>query len=305
VSADYKLHTSEVRFDVLKGCEVKALGGFVTVDVTPVLRGALAQQSKNVQASIDRELPDLGPEAARLWTELGKPRQLPLGACVVLAPEEITQGPASGTVDLARLRFGLLAHPEVRVKCTNPTAATKPLPPLRDDPALPALGDMHLAIVLPDDAPARAAERADPVDFGGKRARVKQASGDVVAGLALDLSGEVCGNVALTASGAAFTDAQSLHLSGCALETGEAERLAAAQLDGARLTASLEKAPIGLPIAIDALGTMLPEIAHGLSDDKMTVSATVESSKPETAGLRGPSVVAVALLRGAVTLRAK
>jgi len=310
IGADYKLRSSEVRIDVTKGCQVRALGGLLTIDVTPVLRGALAQQSRSVQASIDRELPDFGGEAARLWTELGKTRPLPLGMCVVLGPEEITQGPASGTAELARLRFGLLARPEVRVRCTGaaavpPALAAKP-PPLRDDPALPAAGDVHLAIVLPDDAAARALEgAADVIDFGGRRARIAKASGDVAQGLALELGGEVCGDVAVTASGLAWTDAQSLHLTRAAALPGEAERLASAQLDPSRVAAVVEHAPIALPIAVSALQTTLPELARGMSDDKVTVTATVDGAQPEAAGLRGAELVATALLRGAVTLRAK
>jgi hypothetical protein len=37
----------------------------------------------------------------------------------------------------------------------------------------------------------------------------------------------------------------------------------------------------------------------------VTVSASIESAKPETAGFRGAEVMAVALLHGAVTIRAK
>ena len=42
-----------------------------------------------------------------------------------------------------------------------------------------------------------------------------------------------------------------------------------------------------------------------MSDDKVTVTATVDNAQPEAAGLRGAEVVATALLRGAVTLRAE
>lgn len=308
LSADYKLRSSEVRIDVTKGCQVRALGGILTVDVTPVLRGALAQQSRNVQASIDRELPDFGAEAARLWTELGKTRPLPLGMCIALAPEAIAQGPAAGTADLARLRFGLLARPEVRVRCSGaPTASpTAKLPPLRDDPALPAAGDVHLAIVLPEGAPARALlGAADVLDFDGRRARIANATGDAARGLVLELGGEVCGDVAMSASGLAWSDAQSLHLTHATALGGDAESLAAAQLDASRIAAVVEHAPIALPIAVSALQGSLPELARGMSDDKVSVSATVSSAQPEAAGLRGAELVATALLRGSVTLRAK
>ena len=307
LGADYKLRSSEVRIDVTKGCEVRTLGGFLTIDVTPVLRSALAQQSRNVQASIDRELPDFGGEAARLWTELGKTRPLPLGMCVALAPEEITQGPATGTAELVRLRFGLLARPEVRVRCSAATATpTGKPPPLRDDPALPAAGDVHLAIVLPDDAPARALEgAAEAIDFGGRRARIAKAAGDAAKGLVLELGGEICGDVGMSASGLAWTDAQSLHLTRAAALAGDGERLAAAQLDVSRVAAVIEHAPNALPIAVSALQSSLPDLARGMSDDRVTVTATVESAQPEAAGLRGAELVATALLRGAVTLRAK
>ena len=99
LGADYRLRTSDVRIDVTKGCEVRALGGLLTIDVTPILRSALAAQSRNVQTSIDRELPDLRPEATRLWDDLYKAKALPLGACVMLVPEETTQGPGSISIN--------------------------------------------------------------------------------------------------------------------------------------------------------------------------------------------------------------
>jgi len=326
LGADYKFHSSEVRIEVTKGCEVRALGGLLTIDVTPVLRSALAAQSRNLQASIDRELPDLRPEATRLWAELGKTRDLPLGMCVGLLPEEITQGPASGTAESARLRFGLLARPEVRVRCTGPIVAAlvrapgtapglavpgapappRPLPPLRDDPSLPASGDVHLAIVLPDDAAARSiSSAAEVIDLGGHRARINRATGDLASGLLVELSGEVCGDARVSATGLAWADAQSVHLTGAAPMAGEGERLSSAALEPASLSAAVEHAPIALPIAVSALQSTLPELARGMSDDKLTVSATVESAAPEAAGLRGADLVAVALLRGSVTLHAK
>jgi hypothetical protein len=309
LGADYKLRSSEVRVDITRGCEVRALGGLLTIDVTPIVRGALAQQSRNVQASIDRELPDLRPQAARLWTELGKTRELPLGMCIVPGPEEITQGLATGNATSARLRFGLIARPELRARCVGAAAATPPplvaLPPLRDDPALPAAGDVHLAIVLPDDAPARALERDVIVDFGGRRSRVNRASGDLAASLLLDLGGEVCGDVVLSAAGVAWNDPQSLRVIGVAPLPGESERLASAGLDAARIAPALERAPIALPIAVAALPSTLPELAAAMSDDHVTVAVTVERAQPESAGLRGAEPIAVALLRGAVTLHAK
>ncbi len=307
LGADYKLHASDVRVEVTRGCEVKALGGFLTVDVTPILRGALEGQSRAIQASIDRELPDLRGEAQRLWSELEKPKALPLGACVQLEPEGILQGPASGTAELAHLRFGLFARPEIRMKCGADAATSKarPLPPLRDDPSLPTLGAVHLAIVLAPEAAARGLEGGDPFELGAQRVQIRKAAGDPVTGLALELGGEICGGVTMTATSITWNDPQSLRLTGVMPLGDEGERLTAAGIDAARLAAGIERAPIPLPIAVPALGTLLPELASGLSDDRVAISAVVESALPETAGLRGGDVVAVALLRGAVTVRAK
>ncbi|MBX3187703.1 MAG: DUF4403 family protein [Labilithrix sp.] len=311
LGADYKFRPSEVRFDVTRGCAVRAIGGFVTVDVTPVLRSRLALEAPRVQAAIDRELPDMRPQALRLWAELGKPRPLAFGACMVLAPEEITQGPASGTSELARLRFGLLARPELQLRCAEagpyPRRA-RALPPLRDDPALPEAGDVHLAVIFPPEAPGRALEGApEALDLGRGRARVQRASGDTTSGLDLDLRGEACGPVAVSASGAAWSEGgvSAVHLTGVATLPGETERLAAAGLDAASFVKGVERAPLNLPIAVDQLPTLLPELARGLSDDTVTVAANVIESKPESAGVRGAEIVAAVALRGAVLLRAK
>jgi hypothetical protein len=86
---------------------------------------------------------------------------------------------------------------------------------------------------------------------------------------------------------------------------GDRERLTAAGVEGSRLVDEVQKIPIALPLAVGALETMLPEIARGIADEHVTINVAVESSKPETAGLRGPEIVAIALVRGAVTLRAK
>lgn len=305
LNADYKLRTSDVRIDVTRGCEVRALGGFVTVDVTPMLRSALAAESRNVQASIDRELPDLRPEATRMWTELSQPRPLPLGMCVVLAPEGIVQGPASGTVDQARLRFGLHARPELRVRCGAAAVGTRPLPRLEDDPSLGPAGDVRLAIVLPGDAPARALEGGEAFDLGRGRARVSKATGDAGAGFVLELAGEVCGEVQIGSRGVAWSDAQSLHLASGAPLPVDATRLADAGVDPARLAAGIEHVSIPVPIAVGALETLLPELARGLSNDKVSVAATVESARPDNAGLRGTEVLAIVLLRGAITIQGK
>ncbi|MBS2015598.1 MAG: DUF4403 family protein [Deltaproteobacteria bacterium] len=305
LGADYKFRASDVRFDVTRGCKVRALGGFVTVDVTPALRARLAQEAKQVQASIDRELPDFSGPAARLWGELGKPRELPLGACIVVSPEEIVQGPASGTIELARLRFGLLARPEIRSRCGEPPRP-RALPPLRDDPALPPSGDVHLAVVLAPEAPARAVGAAGGIaDLGKGKAQVREAKGDLATGLGLELSGDVCGGASVFASGATWPDANGVRLSGVALAKEDAARLGAAGLDAGAIGRAVEAAAIPVPLAVDQLGVLLPELAKAASDERTTVTVAVESAQGEGAGLRGAEVVAVVRAKASLTVRTK
>jgi len=303
LGADYKLHASEVRFDVTRGCELRTLGGLVRVDVTPVLRAALVQETPRVRASIDRELPDLAPRAAQLWSELAKPRVLPLGACVLAGAEEITQGAPSGTAAAARLRFGLLARPELRMQCgTAPPA--RPLPRLRDDPALGDAGDVHLGVVLSKDAPARAfAGAATVLDVGGARARIRSAAGDLATGLGLELGGEACGAVSVRADGAGWQSTGAVQLAGVSLEPGDAARVASAGLDPAAFARAVERLPVDVPLSADQLPTVLPALASGMADEHATVNIAVASSRPEAAGLRGPEIVAVVGLRGSLSIR--
>lgn len=302
LGADYKLRTSSVRVDITKGCTVNVAGGFVRIDVTPQIRAGLAQQTGRIQAAIDKELPNLKPEASRLWSELGKPRSLPLGSCVLLSPEEITQGPASAAGDVAHLRFGLLARPELRVRCGD-APRTASLPALKDDAALPITSDVNLGIVLPPEAAARALEGSTLAMTSPTQ--VTKASGDPAIGIELELLGEACGAAGLTAGSAAWHDATTVSLAKVEPASGDAERFASANVDVGSFVKGVEGVGIPLPLAPAALVTALPELARGLSDPTVSVDARIDESSPASAGLRGSEVVAVVHLRGALTMRAK
>lgn len=304
LSADYKFRPSSARIDVVRGCEVRALGGLVTVDATPALRGRLAQEAKRIEQSIDRELPDLRPQADRLWAELSKVRPLPLGACVVVQPEGIVQGAPGGAGDLARLRFGLVARPEIRARCGEPTRGA-PLPPLRDEQGLPEAGDVDLAVVLAPEAPAIALEgELRELALGPRRARARRVTGTAPA-IGFELGGDVCGEIALGAASAAWVDDARVHLGGVAALPGEAERAAAAGLDLAAVASKVEGVAIPVGIGPTEVRTLGPDLARGLSDDRVTVGATVSAATRGPAYVRGGEVVAVVRARGALTVRPK
>ncbi|MCP6726316.1 DUF4403 family protein, partial [Klebsiella pneumoniae] len=75
---EYRFAPSHVTFAFTKGCEVRALGGALKLDVTPMLKDAMAPSLHRVEQEIDGKLPPLRPQAERLWAELGKTRSLPL-----------------------------------------------------------------------------------------------------------------------------------------------------------------------------------------------------------------------------------
>ena len=302
LSVDYKFRPSSVHIDITRGCELRALGGLLRVDVTPIVEQRLAAETRRIETSIDSELPNLRPHVERVWTELGRARSLPLGACVELAPDGVVQGPSAAVGESARLRFGIYARPELRSRCGD-VATPPPLPPLKEDRALPVESDVHLGLVLALEAPAIALEGA-AVDLGAAHGRVAHASGPA-AEMVIVLTGETCGALGVRATQLSWaTNGRALHLGGVALSAGDSERVAGAQLDPAAFVRSLQEAPIASPTSSEDLRTSLPALASMASDARMLVTAAITDARPESAGFRNDDPIALIRLRGAVTIRA-
>jgi hypothetical protein len=186
-----------------------------------------------------------------------------------------------------------------------------PLPALRDDPNLPADGDVHLSIVMPPETIAASFEGAqDVIDLGAGKSHLQHvtgATGGNAQGLAIDLYGEVCGPVGVRAFGAAWTDdGRAVHLVQTSLPAADPPRLTAAGLDPNAFMKSIEKVPIPIPIAPDQLKSTIPELAKSESDQTVDVSVQIADAHPESAGLRGAGdVIAIVELKGSATIRAK
>ncbi len=299
---DERLHANDVRVDVTKGCKLRA--GFISIDVTPIIRGQVDQRRGQILAAIDRELPDLRPHANRIWSELEKPRPLPLGSCLVLAPEALVLGPASGTKTSARVRFGLYARPELRTACGEAPPPRK-RPQVRYEAALPAEGELHLAIMLNDQVMRDAFLSRTPGDLIEGRASVTTVKGSVARGLELKLGGEICGDVQVRASGATLTDPSHLALTGVVLAPGDSERLAGARAVPEGFVGAVEQTPISLPLRAEDLAAVLPELAKAMSDDTLGISATATDGVTEGAFVGGDSLWVVMRMRAAGTLVTK
>jgi hypothetical protein len=306
IGADYKFRNPAVSIKLSRGCEISALGGFAKIDVTNELASQLQAQAPRIEQQIRAQLPDLRPETERMWKDLLAPRPLAMGSCIRVLPEGLVQGPPGGEGDHVLLSFGLLARPELQTRCSTEPARTTPLPPLRDDPALPREGLVYLAVVMPPEAAAASLETGN-FQVGNAHAHVSHAEGGTQLGMSMQLTGEVCGTVAFQAPGAAWLpDGRSVHLARSLLLPGEKERVAAAHADPAALLAGIETLPIPVPISAADLASTIPDLAKAESSTKVDVSASIASSSPDGAGLRHPGeLVAVTRITGAVTLRAK
>lgn len=297
---DERLHVSDVKLDVTKGCSLRA--GFLNIDVTPTLRSELDKRRTQVMQAIDRELPDPRPQLNRIWKELEKPRPIPLGGCLVLSPESIVTGPAGGTATHAHVRFGVHARPELRTAC-EAVPAKKARPPVVFEP-LSDNGDLHVATMIANEAVTGAFVSRTPIDFVPKRASIVNATGSANA-ILLTLSGDVCGDVEIQGAGAAKMDESHLALKPVSLGGGEEARLAAVSIASSEFIQAAEQTAIRIPLAPADLKAVLPELASSLSDDSVAIAANVHSAELEGGALRADGLFAVVRLNASAKLSLK
>lgn len=299
--ADYGFAPARVSLRFTRGCKVRALGGLLTIDVTPTLQGQLEPQLAEVARQIDRQLPNGRAELEKRWLQASAPRELPLGGCFVLQPQGIVQGPVEPSRQLLHARFALLAMPELRVRCGE-TPAAAPLPSLRSDASLPAQGAVHLGMVTPLSNLARGFEAAAPVRHAGHGLRVAQAEvsargSEVTAELLL--SGGACGAVSLDASLDFSGEGQFIRLARGSWPNGEPERIADSELEPAALARQLAAMPRLAPLlSVSAFGVAAPALVTALSQPPVSVSANISATRAAGAAARGEDVVAWLEARG-------
>lgn len=292
LSPNYRFQTTTVSATFTRGCKVRALGGFLTIDVTPTIEGQLEPELRKVAKEIDRQLPELEPRIAEAWKELAAPRELPLGGCFVLQPVGVIQGPFSPSSTALRARFAVQARPELRTTCGAAPAAP-PLPPLATDATLPKDGVVQLGMVTSLDSVASSLESPRV-----KRAEVASNGPNIDAQLAL--SGKTCGDVALQAALDFSGDGQHIRLARPALWPGEKERLAGSGVDESELVSAVRIAPL---LSVRGFRSAAPSLASSLSQRGVEVSATVSSTRAAGATARGNELVAWLEARGAVQLK--
>lgn len=303
--SDYRFDRSRVSLEFTTGCKVRALGGMLRVDITPMLKSALAPQLERVRREIDGRLPDVRGAVERGWRELSRPRELPLGGCVVVEPLGFVQGPMRNSRRTAHARFALLARPELRTDCSE-RKPNVPLPPLSADPALPEEDTLTLGMELPLTSLARAFEAAAPEAGAGPRFRVVEAEIEARAqrvAAELTLAGELCGVVALQAEPSFAGEAGFIELMAGKFEAAERDRVRTAGLDPDVLARELARSPrLAAPFSLPMLRAAPPALASMFSDPKFSLSARVSSLRAAGAAARRTHLIAWVEARGSLLL---
>ena len=305
---DYRFEGSRVALEFTRGCRVRALGGLLSVDVTPMLRSTVAPQLERVRREIDGQLPDVRADVARAWRQLSAPRALPppLGGCVMIEPLGLVQGPMRESEGMAHARFALLARPELRSDCGGTPAPSAPLPPLSADRAMPDEDSVTFGMELPLSSLASAFEAAALPTGSEPRFHVEaatiEARGQRVV-TELTLAGDVCGAVALEAEPTFAGEDGFIGLTRGQLAAGEEGRVRAAGLEPAALAERLTRLPrAATPLSLPMLRIAPTALAALLSDPEFSLSTRVSSLHAEGAAARGANLVAWVRARGSLLL---
>lgn len=289
---DYRFYPSRVSFEFTRGCKVRLLGGFLTVDVTASLRAELTRRLANAAREIDREIPDVRARLGRAYQELSRPRALPFG-CLTLQPEAVLQGVIEDSTHGLHARFALRARPELRQTC-DAAPEGRALPELARDLSLPEQASAFLGMEVPLSNLARAFEQRSALVHPHARvaaARVDSAGGAVRA--RLTLAGAVCGPITVRGKPVFTDDGGAVRLLSAPMGRNERARLQAAGLDPRNISIDLTNAVrVSTPVSLGALRAALPFLASALSSETLAVTPRVTLLRTAGVELREASLLA-------------
>jgi hypothetical protein len=299
---DYRFERTRVTATFTRGCKVRVLGGFLTVDVTPTIESALAPELERAGRDIDAQLPDVHAEAERAFRQMSEGQRLPLGGCIEVQPLALIQGPIEDSKQFLRARFGVLARPELRPECSE-ASTPPPLPPLKFDRSMPNESVATLGMVMPLESVGRAFTLPPGTTTRHRvsRAGVTAAGSDV--DLDLSLQGAVCGDLSLRAAPVFTGDGQQVTLSATSFASGERERVIETGADPAELgreLAALARVPV--PLSPQSLGAALPLLTAAFSNRNVRIATDVSDVRAAGAAARGEELVAWTEVRGRLRL---
>lgn len=278
VGPDYRLGPSRVELPVTRECVVRALGGFVTVNLTPLVQSGINAERGKVKASVDSHLPDLRSDADALWRVLESPQALGPGRCLRVRPERLVEGPAHLERDRVSVRIGLEARPTISSACDAPATA-HPAPALAQDRALPEVSDVRLEVELDDASVARAVMGAR-VAFEDHPAQIRSVASEAQS-WRFRFGGDACGDVdASSLSPSWSTDGQAVALGRVVLTDETKARLSGRGLDPAPVERSLDGRIVPLGLDPAGLARALPLLAKTGAPDGVDVDVRVSAVRP-------------------------
>lgn len=289
LGADYNLPAPHLTVRLVRGCRVSALGGFLSLDLTPTIEAQLAPQVARAEHEIAARLPHLRPRIEREYAELAKPHELPLGAgCALVRPSGIAQGPAHVTAEALTVRLALLVSPEVRPQCDAPAALPSPLPPLTNDPRMPSSGELDILEHVP------LARFGTSKGLGASFPAAAVVRGDLRgAQVHASLAGELCGDVDLHGYALPTGDGSELTLGLFRIEEAERARITTAGITEKEVLAALDghlRAP--LKITPGRMKAALPALLPALSTSDVTLTGNVLEATSKEATLEGDEALA-------------
>lgn len=305
--ADYGFEPTRVALRFTRGCKVKALGGFLTIDLTPSLESAVEPELATVARKLDQQLIDLREDVKRLWAELSTPRELPLGGCLMLQPQRIVQGPLDDSSASVHARFAVLARPELRTSCGSSSPALPP-PSLDRSPRMADEGAIMLGLVTPLDEWRSAFMSGQDIAVDQRHVRVTQPmlttfGSDLI--VELTLGGDLCGELAFVATPSFARDGAFIGLGQPRWLAGERERVAARDVNPDALLRALAAIPRVPPLlSVTALQSAAP-LAHRFSPPNLDLNAKISSARGAGAAAREDGLVAWIELIGRLDVKAE
>lgn len=307
----YAIGAPRLAVTLVRGCRVSALGGLVSLDLTPTIQAELGPHVRRVEKEIVQRLPNVRSDLVVRWAELARAHELPLGAgCVTLHPSGLAQGPSStnATGDAVRLRFTLTASPELRPRCDEgPPLLPNLLPPLVQDAGMPEEDELDVRVRMPLTALGNAASAPRAMTLGSALAVPKAATVRADgAGVAVEvaLEGEVCGTVRAKSTVGWKDDARALGFTSTAFSADERARLSRAVVAPEAFVTALEANVRVTPkLTPETLKTALPALLSAVSSPDVELSAEVSSTRPGEVRTDGEDVVASTKARGKLRAR--
>ena len=304
---NYEIGRSKVSIAQGRSCVIAGL------DAGPTIRREADREIGNVQARIDRALPDIRPGVASVWELLHHPVLLGTSTCLRIAPKQIAQARPVLSGGVLTARLSAKGRISVEEPCTEPNRPIKAdaLPPLQ---TLERLDDgVELAVPMRVEWKTVSTELTRVVSEQTSTTALHAVSVEAHAtrggehglvALYTTLAGPTCGGIWLLAEPWFDPTTARVRMRSLRVAPGQP------QVDGIEgVLTTLEGAGgVALPVDVSAgpsaLETLVRSFTQGLPPN-VRVAASVAPARVDRVLMDGDSLVPIATFNGSATLELK